>query len=113
MYLEDEMVERLERVAERNGRRSAQQVAEEILATYLPVWTAVSDAMTRAVAYQSSQIEPKPERRLAPVLATITPAIDPKAEVRRMVNADEIAEIERRITPRKSQRLGILKQKAK
>lgn len=55
MYLEEELVERLERIAERHGRRSAQQVAEEILLTYLPVWAAVSDAMARAVTYQSSQ----------------------------------------------------------
>lgn len=116
MYLEDELVERLERVAERNGRRSAQQVAEEILLTYLPVWTAVSDAMARAVTYQSTHEERKPERHLAPVVARIAPAIDrepSRAEVRRMINADEIDEIERRITPRKTQRIPQLKQKAK
>jgi len=53
------------------------------------------------------------ERRLAPVLATITPAIDPKAEVRRMINDEELAEAARRTTPRKTQRMAVLKQKAK
>lgn len=55
----------------------------------------------------------QPERRLAPVLATITPAIDPKAEVRRMINDEELAEAARRTTPRKTQRMAVLKQKAK
>lgn len=39
----------------------------------------------------------KPERNLAPVIATISPATDPKDEIRRMVNQDEINEIERRL----------------
>lgn len=42
----------------------------------------------------------QPEHHLAPVVATITPAIDPKDEVRRMINGDEITEIERRLSPR-------------
>lgn len=53
---------------------------------------------------------------LAPVVATITPAIvrEPtKAEVRRMINQDEIDEIERRVTPRKTQSVPVLKSKAK
>lgn len=41
-----------------------------------------------------------PARRLAPVVATITPAVDPKDEVRQMVNAG-------------TQRVPVMKQKAK
>ena len=41
------------------------------------------------------------EVHLAPVVATISPAADPKDEVRRMITADQAAEIERRIKPRK------------
>ena len=37
---------------------------------------------------------------LAPVVATITPAVDPKDEVRRMIGTGEIDEIERRLAPR-------------
>lgn len=55
----------------------------------------------------------QPERHLAPVVATITPATPTKAEVRRMINQDEIDEIERRVTPRKTQNVPMLKQKAK
>lgn len=90
MYLEDELVERLERVAERNGRRSAQQVAEEILLTYLPVWTAVSDAMARAVTYQSTHEERKPERHLAPVVARIAPANE-RRDAQRMIDEADTA----------------------
>ncbi len=58
-------------------------------------------------------ITEQPQRHLAPVVATITPATPTKAEVRRMINQDEIAEIERRVTPRKTQNVPMLKQKAK
>lgn len=77
----------------------------------------IRELLTRGLAlYQADgrlKDENKPERRLAPVLATITPAIDPKADVRRMINDEDLAEAARRTTPRKTQRMGILKQKAK
>lgn len=38
---------------------------------------------------------------LAPVVATITPAVDPKDEIRRTINADEVAVAKDRTTPRK------------
>jgi hypothetical protein len=60
MYLDPEMIERLDRLAEKNGRRSSQQVAEEIIAIYLPVWTAVTDAANRAISYQT-QTQPEPK----------------------------------------------------
>jgi len=53
MYLDEDFVERLESMAVKAGRRSAQQVAEEILSTYLPVWSTVNDAMNRAIRYQT------------------------------------------------------------
>ncbi len=40
------------------------------------------------------------EVTLAPVVATITPAHDPKDEIRRTMNADEAEEAKRRTTPR-------------
>lgn len=48
--------------------------------------------------------------RLAPVVATISPAVDPKAAIRRMINDDEIHELERRVG---TQRVPMLKRKAK
>lgn len=53
------------------------------------------------------------EVRLAPIVATITPAHDPKDEIRRTINADEAEEAKRRTTPRKTQRVAVLKEKAK
>jgi len=52
-------------------------------------------------------------KKLAPVIATITPATPTRADVRRMIGQDEIAEIERRVTPRKTQSVPVLKSKAK
>lgn len=53
MYLQPEQVERLEELAAKYGRRSGQQIAEEILSVYIPVWVANQDAIRRAMAYQS------------------------------------------------------------
>lgn len=53
MYLDDEIVERLEALAVKHGLRSGQQVVEELLQVYLPVWATVSDSMKRAVAFQT------------------------------------------------------------
>lgn len=53
MYLDDDLVERIKKSAEKSGRASAQQLAEEILSIYLPVWNAVNDATRRAVEVQA------------------------------------------------------------
>lgn len=100
MYLDEDLISRLDKFAEKNGRRSAQQVAEEILTIYLPVWIAVNDAMSRATNYQEfktdwqNAVGDKPVRQtikaaeihLQPqkgkVVAHIGPAVDPKAEGR-------------------------------
>ena len=55
----------------------------------------------------------KPERHLAPVVATITPprpAELSRSEIQRTISNTEI---ERGVTPRKTQRVGVLKGKAK
>lgn len=56
MYLSDDLLERLENAAEKIGKRSGQEVAEEILTIYLPVWTNVNDSMNRAVTYQINKV---------------------------------------------------------
>lgn len=118
MILDEDFVDRLKTLANRMGRDSAQHLAEEVLTIYLPVWTAVADATNRAIAYQSSN--PLPDKgirtaevHLAPVVATITPAHDPKDEIRQTITTDEIAEAKQRTTPRKTQRVAVLKEKAK
>jgi len=50
------------------------------------------------------------EVHLAPVVATITPAVDPKDEVRRMIGNEDIEQIQKRVGQRK---IPVLKQKAK
>lgn len=56
MQLEDDHIERLKVVAKRFGRDTAQEVAEEILTAYFPVWLAVAEATGRAVDYQTRKI---------------------------------------------------------
>jgi hypothetical protein len=56
MYLDDDLVERLRRAAEKIGKDSGQEVAEEVLAIYLPVWASVNDATRRAIDYQTKII---------------------------------------------------------
>lgn len=56
MYLSDDLLERLEKAAEKIGKRSGQEVVEEILTIYLPVWTNVNDSMNRAVKYQINKV---------------------------------------------------------
>ena len=68
---------------------------------------AVTEAIKRAIPADIGQ--PKKFG----VVARIDPPIDPKAEVRRMVNEDEIKEMERRTTPRKTMNVPTLKQNAK
>jgi len=60
-------------------------------------------AMMKAVKalMEVKEITAGTERGPAPVLARIEPGIDPKAEARRMIDSDEIREIERRTQPRK------------
>ena len=58
----------------------------------------------------------QPARHLAPVVATIgSPRAEElsRSEIQRTINTDEIAEAKRRTTPRKTQSLSVLKQKAK
>jgi hypothetical protein len=52
MYLEPEMIERLNEVALRFNRDSKQSVVEEIVTIYLPTWIAVNTSMARAVEFQ-------------------------------------------------------------
>lgn len=52
MYLEPELIERLNEVALRFNRGSKQLVVAEIVSLYLPTWVAVNTSMTRAVELQ-------------------------------------------------------------
>lgn len=56
MYLDDELVERLKSLANKLGKGSGQEIAEEIIAVYLPVWASVSDSMRRALDFQTKKI---------------------------------------------------------
>ncbi|HEY8562829.1 MAG TPA: hypothetical protein VIL74_20795 [Pyrinomonadaceae bacterium] len=48
MYLSDELVDRLKLVAEKTGRSSGQEVAEEVLSRYLSVWSALEIEFRKA-----------------------------------------------------------------
>ena len=123
MYLDDDLVARLENLAEKGGRRSAQQVAEEILLTYLPVWSAVTDATNRAIRFQTENQTPPvlyAESDLAPVAARIGSGDPEKDEAIRRLNedpqlitTDQIAAIKKQIKPRRASHVGVLKQKAR
>lgn len=54
MYLDQDLIDKLDALAARTGRRSGQAVAEEVIDIYLPAWTATVDAMRRAVTYQTT-----------------------------------------------------------
>jgi hypothetical protein len=98
MQLEDDRVERLKIVAKRFGRDTAQEVAEEILSTYFPVWLAVAEATGRAVDFQTRRIlesgeQSKREVNSSKIAAHIGPA-EPTAEmtrdeVQRMIDASQ------------------------
>jgi hypothetical protein len=53
LWLEEDSLDRLTDIAHRFGRGSAQQVVEELIALYLPVWTSVNTALDRAVQQQT------------------------------------------------------------
>jgi hypothetical protein len=52
MYLEPEMIDRLNELALRFNRGSKQIVVAEIVSLYLPTWVAVNTSMARAVELQ-------------------------------------------------------------
>ncbi len=52
LSLPDDVVERLEAVAVKAGKNSKQEVVEELITFYLPVWITVNESMNRAVEYQ-------------------------------------------------------------
>ncbi len=53
--IEEDLRERLNNAAKRLGRDTAQEVVEEILTIYFPVWIAVADSTRRAVEYQTQK----------------------------------------------------------
>lgn len=63
MQLEDDMIDRLKSASKRFGRDTAQEVAEEILVLYYPVWLAVSESARRAVEYQTRKMNELNERQ--------------------------------------------------
>jgi hypothetical protein len=54
--IEDDFRERLNTAAKRHGRDTAQEVVEEILTIYFPVWLAVADSARRAIDYQTQKL---------------------------------------------------------
>lgn len=54
MYLDDDLVARLRQAADRIGKASGQEVAEEIIKLYLPVWTVVNEYTQRAIGFQTN-----------------------------------------------------------
>lgn len=55
MYLDEDVFERLRAAAEKYDRDSGQTVVAELIAVYLPTWTAVNESMRRAVDFQLKQ----------------------------------------------------------
>lgn len=56
MYLEEDLFDRLKGAADKLGKSSGQEVAEEILSIYFPVWLNINDSMNRAVQYQTNVV---------------------------------------------------------
>lgn len=56
LSLEDDVVARIEAAANKSGKRSGQEVVEELINIYLPVWVSVNDSMQRAINYQKNKI---------------------------------------------------------
>lgn len=54
LYLDETTIEQLEKAAEVTGRRSGQEIVEELIARYLPVFLEVRQAVERAVNQQIS-----------------------------------------------------------
>ena len=52
MMLPTELVERLTLLAQKNGKRSGQEVVEELINFYLPVWITVTGSLERAMHAQ-------------------------------------------------------------
>jgi hypothetical protein len=116
--IEEDLRERVNIAAKRLGRDTAQEVVEEILTLYFPVWLAVADSTRRAVEYQTQKTLDMVEQKmrqterpvhakssLAPVVAHIgsgKPAAATKADAQRMIDEAQIAELEKRLRPRKS-----------
>ena len=53
LWLEDDSLTRLSDAANKFGRGSAQQVVEELIALYLPLWMTVNTAVNRAIDNQA------------------------------------------------------------
>ncbi len=51
-----DLVERLDLLAEKFGKRSAQQIIEEVLEFYLPVWSEVERSVRRAIDLQTKAL---------------------------------------------------------
>lgn len=60
--IEDDLRERLNTAAKRFGRDTAQEVVEEILIVYFPVWSALNESARRVVEYQARILADNSER---------------------------------------------------
>jgi predicted DNA-binding protein len=52
MMITPELLERLEKLAQKHGKRSGQHLVEELIDVYLPTWAAINDAMGRSLNHQ-------------------------------------------------------------
>jgi hypothetical protein len=66
LYFEEELIERLSAAGRRYGRGTPQQVVEEIIETYLPLWSTVNTATSRAIETQMRRLseDPGPDEEL-------------------------------------------------
>ena len=63
MYLEPEMIDRLNELALRFSRGSKQSIVEEIVSVFLPTWIAVNTSIVRAIEVQVQNQVGESERR--------------------------------------------------
>jgi hypothetical protein len=63
MYLDEDLVEQLDRSAKLYHRRSVQQVIEEVVKNYFPIWQKSEEQQRETLAKQSSIIDGDPRPR--------------------------------------------------
>lgn len=56
LWLDPDIIDRLSSAGKKFGRSSPQEVVEELIGVYLPLWTTVNTATLRALDHQSKII---------------------------------------------------------
>jgi predicted DNA-binding protein len=103
--IEEDLRERLNNAANRLGRDTAQEVVEEILTIYFPVWLAVADSTRRAVEYQTQKTleiadrnqrnderQANGQKRLGKVVGHISPGAPTRQDAQRMIDEAKVVE---------------------